>query len=82
MILLPAAGFAGPATTSMLASWRWQDASSQEVAGIREQDTNWKRWPPRRSERPFNAQVCVEFRIFRDFSGSSIENGSPVRPRW
>jgi len=45
------------------------------VAAIREQGAHWKRWPPRRSERPFNAWVYVEFRIFRDFSGGSIENG-------
>ena len=48
---------------------RWHVPKSADVAAIREQDTDWKRWLLGRAERPFDPRVYFEFRIFKDFSG-------------
>jgi predicted dehydrogenase len=48
---------------------RWHVPKSEDVAAIREQDTDWKRWLLGRPERPFDPFVYFEFRIFKDFSG-------------
>ncbi len=48
---------------------RWHVPKDANVAAIREQDTDWKRWLLGRPERPFNPYVYFEFRIFKDFSG-------------
>ncbi|MCX6624750.1 MAG: Gfo/Idh/MocA family oxidoreductase [Acidobacteria bacterium] len=48
---------------------RWHAPRSEDVAAIREQDTDWKRWLLGRSDRPFDPRVYFEFRICRDFSG-------------
>lgn len=48
---------------------RWHIPKSADVAAIREQDTDWKRWLLGRRERQFDPQVYFEFRIFKDFSG-------------
>ncbi|MEZ5395749.1 MAG: Gfo/Idh/MocA family oxidoreductase [Bryobacterales bacterium] len=48
---------------------RWHDPKEANVAAIREQDTDWKRWLLGREERPFDPQAYFEFRIFKDFSG-------------
>ena len=48
---------------------RWHVPKSADVAAIREQDTDWKRWLLGRRERPFDPRVYFEFRIFKDFSG-------------
>jgi hypothetical protein len=46
-----------------------QEASPEEIAAIREEDTDWKRWLLGRAPRPFNPRMYFEFRIFKDFSG-------------
>jgi hypothetical protein len=48
---------------------RWHIPNDENVAAIREQDTDWKRWLLGRPERPFDPRVYFEFRIFKDFSG-------------
>lgn len=48
---------------------RWHDANDPDVAAIREEDTDWKRWLLGKPYRPFNPWTYFEFRIFRDFSG-------------
>jgi predicted dehydrogenase len=48
---------------------RWHVPNEPNIAAIREQDTDWKRWLLGRPDRPFNPRVYFEFRIFKDFSG-------------
>src|SRR2546427_1390088 len=48
---------------------RWHIPKDENVAAIRERDTDWKRWLLGRPERPFDPRVYFEFRIFKDFSG-------------
>ncbi len=48
---------------------RWHDPNDPDVAAIREQDTDWKRWLLGKPYRPFDPWAYFEFRIFRDFSG-------------
>lgn len=48
---------------------RWHTPKDENVAAIREQDTDWKRWLAGRADRPFNPRMYFEFRIFKDFSG-------------
>jgi len=48
---------------------RWHVPKDENVAAIRERDTDWKRWLLGRSERGFDPRVYFEFRIFKDFSG-------------
>ena len=48
---------------------RWHVPKDENVAAIREQDTDWKRWLLGRPWRPFDPRVYFEFRIFKDFSG-------------
>src|SRR6185436_16961111 len=42
---------------------------NEDVAAIKEKDTDWKRWLLGRKDRPFDPRVYFEFRIFKDFSG-------------
>ncbi len=48
---------------------RWHVPKDENVAAIREQDTDWKRWLLGRPDRPFDPRVYFEFRVFKDFSG-------------
>jgi predicted dehydrogenase len=48
---------------------RWHVPNDDNVAAIREQDTDWNRWLLGRPSRPFDPRVYFEFRIFKDFSG-------------
>ena len=48
---------------------RWHIPRDENVAAIREQDTDWNRWLLGRPPRPFDPRVYFEFRIFKDFSG-------------
>jgi predicted dehydrogenase len=48
---------------------RWHVPKSEDVAAIREKDTDWNRWLLGRTPRPFDPFVYFEFRIFKDFSG-------------
>jgi predicted dehydrogenase len=48
---------------------RWHVPKSEDVASIREADTDWQRWLLGRTPRPFDPRVYFEFRIFKDFSG-------------
>lgn len=48
---------------------RWHDPDDPDVAAIREEDTDWKRWLLGKSYRPFDPRAYFEFRIFREFSG-------------
>jgi predicted dehydrogenase len=48
---------------------RWHVPKDENVAAIREQDTDWKRWLLGRPDRPFDPRAYFEFRIFKDFSG-------------
>ncbi len=48
---------------------RWHEPDDPDVAAIREQDTDWKRWLLGKPDRPFDPWAYFEFRIFKDFSG-------------
>jgi predicted dehydrogenase len=48
---------------------RWHDPKSEDVAALREKDTDWNRWLLGRPARPFDPFAYFEFRIFKDFSG-------------
>ena len=48
---------------------RWHVPNDDNIAAIREQDTDWNRWLLGRPSRPFDPRVYFEFRIFKDFSG-------------
>ena len=48
---------------------RWHIPKDENVAAIREKDTDWKRWLLGRPDRAFDPYVYFEFRIFKDFSG-------------
>jgi predicted dehydrogenase len=48
---------------------RWHIPKSEDVAALREQDTDWRRWLLGRPARPFDPYVYFEFRIFKEFSG-------------
>ncbi len=48
---------------------RWHDPNDQDVASIREEDTDWNRWLLGKPYEPFNPWKYFEFRIFRDYSG-------------
>ena len=48
---------------------RWHVPKDENVAAIRERDTDWKRWLLGRPDRPFDPRMYFEFRIFKDFSG-------------
>lgn len=48
---------------------RWHVPKDENIAAIREQDTDWNRWLLGRAPRPFDPRVYFEFRIFKDFSG-------------
>src|SRR5258707_9980268 len=48
---------------------RWDVPKNPDIAAIREQDTDWKRWLLGRPARPFDPRVYFEFRIFKEFSG-------------
>jgi predicted dehydrogenase len=48
---------------------RWDSPKNPDIAALREQDTDWKRWLLGRPYRPFDPRVYFEFRIFKEFSG-------------
>src|SRR4051794_9878742 len=48
---------------------RWDVPNSPDIAAIREQDTDWKRWLLGRPSRPFDPRIYFEFRIYKDYSG-------------
>lgn len=48
---------------------RWDVPKNPDIALLREQDTDWKRWLLGRPWRPFDPRVYLEFRIFKEFSG-------------
>jgi predicted dehydrogenase len=45
---------------------RWR--GREEVAQIREADTDWKKWLVNKPPRPFDPQVYFEFRLYKEFS--------------
>jgi predicted dehydrogenase len=45
---------------------RWR--GREEVAQLREEDTDWKRWLLSKPYRPFDPRMYFEFRLYRDFS--------------
>jgi predicted dehydrogenase len=46
---------------------RWR--GREEVAQIKEADTDWAKWLMNRPQRPFDPRLYFEFRLYRDFSG-------------
>ena len=48
---------------------RWHDPNDPDVAAIREEDTDWKRWLLGKPYEPFDPWKYFEFRIFRQYSG-------------
>ena len=48
---------------------RWHNPENPNVAAIREEDTDWKRWLQGKPYVPFDPWKYFEFRIFRDYSG-------------
>ncbi len=49
--------------------WRGRPA----VKELKEEDTDWKRWLLDRPYRPFDPQVYLEFRLYRDFSSGIFD---------
>src|ERR1700722_9030281 len=45
---------------------RWR--GREEVAKLREADTDWKRWLMTKPFRPFDPRLYFEFRLYKDFS--------------
>jgi predicted dehydrogenase len=45
---------------------RWR--GREEVAQIRETDTDWSKWLMNKPHRPFDPQLYFEFRLYREFS--------------
>jgi predicted dehydrogenase len=45
---------------------RWR--GRPEVAQIREEDTDWRKWLLHKSHRPFDPRAYFEFRLYKDFS--------------
>jgi predicted dehydrogenase len=45
---------------------RWR--GREEVAQLREQDTDWRRWLLAKPYRPFDPRMYFEFRLYKDFS--------------
>jgi predicted dehydrogenase len=48
---------------------RWHEPNDPDIAAIREEDTDWKRWLLGKPFVPFDPWKYFEFRIFRDYSG-------------
>jgi len=48
---------------------RWHNPNDPDVAAIREEDTDWKRWLLDKPFVPFDPWKYFEFRIFREYSG-------------
>jgi predicted dehydrogenase len=48
---------------------RWHDPNDPDVAAIREEDTDWRRWLLGKPQVPFDPWKYFEFRIFREYSG-------------
>lgn len=48
---------------------RWHDPADSDVAALREEDTDWKRWLLGKPYVPFDPWKYFEFRIFREYSG-------------
>ena len=48
---------------------RWHVPDDPDVAAIREEDTDWKRWLLGKPYERFDPWKYFEFRIFRDYSG-------------
>ena len=48
---------------------RWYVPDDPDVAAIREEDTDWKRWLLGKPYEPFDARKYFEFRIFKNYSG-------------
>ncbi|NMC37390.1 MAG: Gfo/Idh/MocA family oxidoreductase [Bacteroidales bacterium] len=48
---------------------RWHQADDPDVAALREEDTDWKRWLLGKPYVPFDPWKYFEFRIFREYSG-------------
>jgi predicted dehydrogenase len=46
---------------------RWR--GRPEVAKIREEDTDWRKWLLHKPYRPFDPRAYFEFRLYKDFSG-------------
>jgi predicted dehydrogenase len=46
---------------------RWR--GREEVAQLREADTDWKKWLMTKPLRPFDPRLYFEFRLYREFSG-------------
>ena len=50
---------------------RWR--GRPQVKELREQDTDWKRWLLDRPYQPFDPQVYLEFRLYRNFSSGIFD---------
>ncbi|MEP7228715.1 MAG: Gfo/Idh/MocA family oxidoreductase [Ginsengibacter sp.] len=48
---------------------RWHVPDDPDVAAMREEDTDWKRWLLGKPYVPFDSWKYFEFRIFREYSG-------------
>ncbi len=48
---------------------RWHQPDDPDVAALREEDTDWKRWLLGKPYVPFDPWKYFEFRIFREYSG-------------
>jgi predicted dehydrogenase len=52
--------------------YRWAHTAEQ-IAAVRESDTDWKAWLLGKPYRPFDARVYRSFRLFREFSSGIID---------
>ena len=57
---------------------RWHVPKSEDVASLREKDTDWKRWLLGRPDRPFDPRLSGTSNFQRFFGW---DNGSVVQPR-
>ncbi len=48
---------------------RWHNPENPNVAAIREEDVDWKRWLMGKPAVPFDPWKYCEFRVFREYSG-------------
>jgi predicted dehydrogenase len=52
--------------------YRWA-AKPEEIAKVKESDTDWKTWLLGKPDRPFDPRIYRSFRLFKDFSSGIID---------
>ena len=67
-------------------SMEWKTWLHDRPSQLREEDTDWKRWLLGKPDRPFDAHVYLEFRLYRDYSAGLFDqwlsHGSDLVHLW